>query len=93
MRTLFVLLNSLLELYKLALLAYVVLSWLRIPANRWTVLLQRIVEPVVGPVRRFLRAKLPAQWQMFDWSVLVVYLLIGLLQSFLRSTLGMMLWW
>ena len=93
MRGLFVLLNSLLELYKLALLAYVLLSWLRIPANRWTVLLQRVVEPVVSPVRRFLRAKLPAQWQMFDWSVLVVYLLIGLLQSFLRSTLGMMLWW
>ena len=93
MRTLFLLINSLLELYKLALLAYVVLSWLRIPSNRWTVLLQRVVEPVVAPVRRFLRAKLPVQWQMFDWSVLVVYLLIGLLQGFLRTTLGMMLWW
>ena len=89
---LFMLLNTLLELYKLALLAYVVLSWLRIPANRWTVMLQRIVEPVVGPVRKFLRAKLPMQWQMFDWSVLVVYLLIGVVQSFLRSTLGFMLW-
>ena len=81
---LFLLINSLLELYKLALLAYVVLSWLRIPANRWTVLLQRVIEPVVGPVRNFLRARLPVQWQMFDWSVLVVYLLIGLVQSFLR---------
>lgn len=85
MYRLFILLNSLLELYKLALLVYVVLSWLRIPANRWTVLLQRIVEPVVGPVRRFLRAKLPMQWQMFDWSVLVVYLLIGVAQSLLRG--------
>ena len=85
----FILLNSLLELYKLALLAYVVLSWLRIPTNRWTVLLQRVVEPVVGPVRRFLRARLPMQWQMFDWSVLVVYLLIGVAQSLLR---GFLLW-
>ena len=85
MYRLFILLNSLLELYKLALLVYVVLSWLRIPANRWTVLLQRIVEPVVGPVRRFLRAKLPMQWQMFDWSMLVVYLLIGVAQSLLRG--------
>ena len=83
----FILLNSLLELYKLALLAYVVLSWLRIPTNRWTVLLQRVVEPVVGPVRRFLRARLPMQWQMFDWSVLVVYLLIGVAQSLLRGFL------
>ena len=89
MYRLFILLNSLIELYKLALLAYVVLSWLRIPSNRWTVLLQRIVEPVVSPVRRFLRARLPMQWQMFDWSVLVVYLLIGVAQSFLR---GFLLW-
>ena len=87
MYRLFILLNSLLELYKLALLVYVVLSWLRIPANRWTVLLQRIIEPVVGPVRRFLRAKLPMQWQMFDWSVLVVYMLIGIIQSFARGFL------
>ena len=92
MRTLFILLNSLLELYKLALLAYVALSWLRIPSNRWTVLLQRVVEPAVGPVRRFLRAHLPNQWQFLDWSAMVVYLLIGLVQSFLRMTLGMMLW-
>lgn len=87
--TVFALLNSALELYKLALLVYVVLSWLRIPANRWTVLLQRLVEPVVAPVRRFLRAKLPMQWQMFDWSVLVVYLLIGVVQSLLR---GLLFW-
>lgn len=80
---LYPIIHLLLELYKLALLAYVVLSWLRIPANKWTVLLQRIVEPVVGPVRRFLRAKLPAQWQLIDWSVLVVYLLVGLVQNLL----------
>ena len=86
------LLNSLLELYKLVLLAYVVLSWLRIPSNRWTVLLQRLIEPVVGPVRAFLRARLPMQWQMFDWSVLVVYMLIGVVQMLLRIVLGMLLW-
>lgn len=92
MRTLFILLNSLLELYKLALLASIALSWLRVPSNKWTVMLQRVVEPVVGPVRRFLRAHLPTQWQMLDWSAAVVYLLVGLVQSFLRMTLGMMLW-
>lgn len=92
MRTLFILLNSLLELYKLAILASIALSWLRIPPNRWTVMLQRVIEPVVEPVRRFLRARLPAQWQFLDWSAAVVYLLVGLVQSFLRMTLGMMLW-
>ena len=92
MRTLFILLNSLLELYKLAILVSIALSWLRVPANRWTVLLQRVIEPAVSPVRRFLRKHLPTQWQILDWSALVVYLLVGLIQSFLRMTLGMMLW-
>lgn len=89
---LYLLLHSLLELYRLVLLAYVVLSWLRIPANRWTVLLQRLVEPVVNPVRTFLRARLPMEWQMFDWSVLVVYLLIGVVEMLLRMVLGALLW-
>ncbi|MCH5287349.1 MAG: YggT family protein [Christensenellaceae bacterium] len=89
---LYLLLHSLLELYKLVLLAYVVLSWLRIPSNRWTVLLQRLVEPVVTPVRTFLRARLPREWQMFDWSVLVVYLLIGVVEMLLRMVLGTLLW-
>lgn len=89
---LYLLLNSVVELYKLVLLAYAVLSWLRIPTNRWTVLLQRLVEPVVDPVRRLLRKHLPMQWQMFDWSVLAVYLLLGVAQTLLRIVMGMWLW-
>ena len=90
---LYALLNALIELYKLALLAYAVLSWLHLPANKWTTALASVVEPVVSPVRRALQARLPAQWQIFDWSVVVVYLLIGVLQSFLRSILlGFVRW-
>lgn len=92
MRLLYSLLNSLVELYKLALVAYVVLSWLRIPSNRWTVLLQRLVEPVLIPVRKFLRKYLPSQWQIIDWSVLAVYLLLGVVQTVLRVVFWVWLW-
>ena len=89
---LYMLLHSLVELYKLVLVAYVVLSWLHIPSNRWTVLLQRLVEPVLTPVRKFLRKYLPSQWQIIDWSVLVVYVLLGVAQTMLRFVLGVWLW-
>ena len=92
MRLLYSLLNALIELYKLALVAYVVLSWLHIPSNRWTVFLERLVEPVLKPVRRFLRKYLPSQWQIFDWSVLAVYLLLGVVQTLLRVVFWIWLW-
>lgn len=92
MRLLYSLLNALIELYKLALVAYVVLSWLHVPSNQWTVLLQRLVEPVLKPVRAFLRKYLPSQWQIVDWSVLAVYLLLGVVQTVLRVVFWVWLW-
>lgn len=92
MAILFMLLNMLLSLYELALFIYVVMSWLRPAANRWTELLRRIVEPVLMPVRRFLVAKLPSRWQMMDWSPLAVWLLIGIARRVLSLVLGVFLW-
>lgn len=81
------LLIAVLDLYKLLLIVYVLLSWLHIGANRWTELLRRAVEPVLNPVRVFLHARLPRQWQVLDWSPLAVYLLVGLAQTLLRILL------
>lgn len=83
------LIHTLLELYKLALIAYVVLAWLHVPANRWTELLRRVVEPALNPVRVFLRRKLPAQWQIIDWSPVALWLLIGVVQLVIRLLLLM----
>ena len=55
------------SLYELAILLYVLLSWLRPAANRWTELLRSAVEPLLTPIRRLLIAKLPSRWQVFDW--------------------------
>lgn len=86
-------LNTLLELYKLLLLIYFVVALLRVPSNRWTTLLARVIEPVVNPVRTFLRTRLPARWQMVDWSLVAVYLLISVAQSVLQGLWRSFLLW
>ena len=40
---LYSLLNTALSLYRFAVIAYVAISWLRIPANQWKELLRRLV--------------------------------------------------
>ena len=77
-------------LFDVALLIYVAMSWLRPTANRWTELLRKIVEPVLNPIRRILVEKLPARWQIFDWSPLVAWLLVELVR-YLLSTLRVIL--
>ena len=81
--------NAALSLFSLLLLAYVILSWMKPAANRWTVWINRIVEPVISPVRKFLNERLPQQVRSLgiDWSPLVLWLLIRLLRSVLSSIL------
>lgn len=84
---LFMLLNFLLELYKLVLIVYLLLSVLNFPAGRLTVWARKLVEPVLMPVRKFLREKLPEKYLAFDWSVVATYLLINVAQIVLRILL------
>ena len=86
---LYSLLNTALSLYRLAVIIYVVLSWLRIPANQWTELLRRLVEPVLSPIRRMLVRHLLANWQMLDWSPAVLLLLLEIVGGVLRTLLFM----
>lgn len=92
MAVIYMLLNMLLSLFELALFVYVVMSWLRPTANRWTELLRGIVEPVLTPVRRFLVAKLPSRWQLMDWSPVAVWLLIAVARRVLALVFGIFLW-
>lgn len=75
--------NFALELFDLALLIYVIISWLKPASNQWIELLRRIVEPVLTPIRRILVAKLPARWQIVDWSPVAAWLLIAIIQRLL----------
>ena len=75
--------NLALELFDLALLIYVIISWLKPASNQGIELLRRIVEPVLTPIRRVLVAKLPARWQIVDWSPVAAWLLIAIIQRLL----------
>lgn len=81
------LISLVLRLYRLALIAYVILSWIRIPANQWTELLRRVIEPVLQPVRVFLRRKVPDKYMVVDWSPLALWLLIEVADILLRVLL------
>jgi uncharacterized protein YggT (Ycf19 family) len=85
MLMLYKIIRAILWLFDVCLLLYVLLSWLKPAANRWTELLKRIVEPVLTPIRRVLVAKLPARWQIFDWSPVVAWLLVELVSRLLTS--------
>lgn len=77
------LLSACISTYELALMVYVILSWIRPAANRWTELLRSVVEPPLQPIRRFLMQHIPLRWQFLDWSVLVMWLLLDLAKNLL----------
>lgn len=73
------------SVFELALIIYVLLSWIRPSANQWTELLRKIVEPVLTPVRRFLVARLPRQFQFIDWSPVAVFLAMNIIRRVLAG--------
>ena len=74
--------------FEVSLLLYVAISWLSIPANRWTELLRGLVEPVLTPIRAVLTEKLPVRFQILDWSPVVAWLLAELVYSLLYNLLA-----
>ena len=93
MRQIYTLLSMLLSVYELVLVVYVVMSWIHPAANKWTELVRSLVEPVLEPIRRLLRRHLPARWQIMDWSVLVLWLLIGIARRVLMMIFSALIFW
>ncbi|MGN0747791.1 MAG: YggT family protein [Aristaeellaceae bacterium] len=93
MRLVYSLLSMLLSVYELVLVVYVVMSWIHPAANKWTELVRSLVEPVLEPIRRLLRRHLPARWQIMDWSVLVLWLLIGIARRVLMMIFSALIFW
>ncbi len=76
----FGLIHGLLNVYKLLVIAYCVISLMGISANKWTELLRSVVEPLLLPIRKLLAQHLPKQWQIIDWSPVALILLVSLVQ-------------
>lgn len=80
--------STVLSIYDLLVLVYVILMFIKPAANQWTELLNRVVEPVLAPVRGFLNAKLPDKVKVIDWSPVAVWIAIGLVQRLISVLRG-----
>jgi uncharacterized protein YggT (Ycf19 family) len=76
----FGLIHGLLNVYKLLVIAYCVISLMGISANKWTELLRSVVEPALEVTRKLMARYLPANWQRIDWSPVALFVAISLLQ-------------
>lgn len=70
-------------LYELAIVVHLVLTLVKPASNKWVELLNSIVEPALKPIRRLLVEKLPTKYQSFDWSHVVLFLLVALIRFLL----------
>jgi len=86
-RLIFWCVDTVMSIYSLALLIYVVMSWLHPIRNKWTELLRSVVEVVLTPIRRIITQYLPKRWQILDWSPVGAWLLLGIVRSMLKWVL------
>ena len=70
-------------LYQIVLVIYLVLSFVRPGQSAITQFFNRIVEPVLAPLRRILAKVLPAQWNRMDWSPVAAWILLWVLRQLL----------
>ena len=68
------------KLYKLLVVIYFILKLLKVPANKWTALLDSVIEPVLNPIRKLVNQHLPQKWQIIDWSPVALFLVITVVQ-------------
>ncbi|MEW6185835.1 MAG: YggT family protein [Thermodesulfobacteriota bacterium] len=77
-------LDIILTLYTWIIIAQAIISWVRPdPYNPIVRFLYGVTEPVLRPMRRYL----PLNWGGFDFSPLLILLVIIFLQEFLIKTL------
>ena len=76
----FGLIHGLLNVYKLLVIAYCVISLMGISAHKWTELRRSVVEPLLLPIRKLLAQYLPKAWQIIDWAPVVLIILVSLVQ-------------
>ena len=74
-------------LFDLLLLVYCVMSWIPMPSSQWMVMLRRLMDPILNPIRQVLARILPRSWQMIDLSPIAAWIILSLI----RKVLGFLL--
>jgi YggT family protein len=78
-------LDYLLQFLQYAILARVIISWLPISKDNQIIkIIYQITEPVLAPVRGLIQKSALGKNMMVDFSPILVFLLIGLIQNFIR---------
>ncbi|MBQ7850822.1 MAG: YggT family protein [Clostridia bacterium] len=76
--------RMLLGIYSLLIIVYAVVTWIRVPSNRWTEMLRSIVEPALKVTRDLLKRFVPFLANTgIDWSPVVLVIVLNVLRSVL----------
>lgn len=83
----FVAISKLLDLVKLLLVIRCIISWIPNFRNGFTDLLYKITDPILLPAQKLLYSLMKGSYMMVDFSPIIVYFLIGLVQRLLYGIL------
>jgi YggT family protein len=78
--------NVFISVYVLVLIAYILMSWVRLPYSPWLNRIQRFLYDVCEPYLRIFRRLLPS-FGGFDFSPIVGILALGLIDRVINSIL------
>ena len=74
--------SLLFTILEFAILARVLISWFPVPReNRIIQILYTITEPILGPIRTMIERSAFGRNMMFDFSPIVAFILIGIVQN------------
>lgn len=76
---------KLLDIVRFLILARVIISWLPIGYNRFIEMLYTLTEPILAPIRNLIHKSMGDRGFMIDFSPIVAFLLINLIQKMIVS--------
>jgi YggT family protein len=79
--------NVFISVYVLILIAYILMSWVRLPYSPWLNRIQRFLYDVCEPYLRIFRRLLPS-FGGFDFSPIIAILALGLIDRVINSILN-----
>jgi len=78
--------NVFISVYVLILIAYILMSWVRLPYSPWLNRIQRFLYDVCEPYLRIFRRLLPS-FGAFDFSPIIAILTLGIVDRVINSIL------
>jgi len=71
------------RIIEILILLRIILSWLPLRENRFTIFIHAVTEPILAPIRNMIARSSVGRNLMFDFSPLLAYLLLGFVEYIL----------